>query len=395
MYPYDGEILKLAFLHLRLPMNAHFRRVSGKARRGILLAQSVIFLIGAPEHLVSQTAGLEPMAPQIGGPPDQVPPLLTERDAEPIASDQNSAPLAKVTEKPVSPEATPSKPVDEVKRYLWGVYQRSSTKMDSHGDFTWKDGLAADVWGLSMEDYVIGGMDPDFRELLFAAGRAMDAAGIDWSILAGFRDDFRQSLAVGLRARGGNSFHGGSVATGGYGHGCAADLASSDGLTDDKVWNWLDLHGQQFGLYRPLRAADPAHLQPTPGWHQLAVRLRDERRAVAADTDRETAAATELDSTPSGAAISIPLSEEKLTCSHVRHFSVSNKVYRTAVRTHGPRVAVSKEHHNHSHDKTAHDHSHSISRNRSAQDKGRKTRSRRAHEIEAGPVFAKLSTTSP
>jgi hypothetical protein len=339
-------------------MNAYFRRVSGKARHGILLVQSVIFLIAAPENLLSQAAGPEPMAPQIGAPSDQVLPLLTERDAEPIAS-------AKVTEEPVSPEATPSKPVDGVKRYLWGVYQRSSTKMDSHGDFTWKDGLAADVWGLSMEDYVIGGMDSDFRELLFAAGRAMDAAGIDWSILAGFRDDFRQSLAVGLRARGGNSFHGGSVATGGYGHGCAVDLASSDGLTDDKVWNWLDRHGQQFGLYRPLRAADPAHVQPTPGWHQLAIRLRDERRA---------------------AADSIPLSEEQLACSHVRHSADSKEVHRTAARTHVPRVR--------SHEKAAHDHSHSTSRSRSAQDKGRGGRGHRAHEIEAGPVFAKLSTTS-
>jgi hypothetical protein len=187
MYPYDGEILKLAFLHPRLPMNAHFRRVSGKARHGILLAQSVIFLIAAPEHLLSQTSGLEPMAPQIGVPPDQIPSVLPEKSSEPIASDQNSVPLTKVTEEPVSPEATPSKPVDEVKSYLWGVYQRSSTKMDSHGDFTWKDGVAADVWGLSMEDYVIGGMDSDFRELLFAAGRAMDAAGIDWSILYHFQ----------------------------------------------------------------------------------------------------------------------------------------------------------------------------------------------------------------
>jgi hypothetical protein len=198
--------------------------------------------------------------------------------------------------------------------------------------------------------------------------RRRDAAGIDWSILAGFRGDFRQSLAVGLRARGGNSFHGGSVATGGYGHGCAADLASSDGLTDDKVWNWLDLHGQQFGLYRPLRAADPAHVQPTPGWHQLAVRLRDERRA---------------------AANSIPLSEEQLTCSHVRHSAGTKEVHRTAARTHAPRD------HNHTHEKAAHDHSHSTSRSRSAQEKGRKTHSHRAHEIEAGPNFAELSATSP
>jgi hypothetical protein len=58
-------------------------------------------------------------------------------------------------------------------------------------------------------------MDPDFREQLFAMGRAMDAAGIDWTILSAFRDDYRQNLAAGLKARVDNSFHGGSAATGG------------------------------------------------------------------------------------------------------------------------------------------------------------------------------------
>jgi hypothetical protein len=176
--------------------------------------------------------------------------------------------------------------VDEVKAYLWGVYQRSSTKIDGHGDFTWKDIVAADVWGLSMEDYVVGGMDADFQELLFAAGRAMDMAGINWTILSGFRDDFRQGLASGLRARGGNSFHGGSTATGGYGHGCAADLASSDGSSDDKLWSWLDRHSQQFGLHRPLPGIDPAHVQPIAGWRRLAEKLRDERHAGASDSGR-------------------------------------------------------------------------------------------------------------
>jgi hypothetical protein len=236
---------------------------------------------------------------------------------------------------------------------------------------------------------------PRFSDLLFAAGRAMDAAGIDWSILSGFRDDFRQSLAVGLRARGGNSFHGGSVATRGYGHGCAADLASSDGLSDDKIWSWLDRYGQQFGLYRPLRTADPAHVQPTLAWRQIAVRLRDERRAAAAEFIQGAGATAELDSRPSSAANAIPLSEEQLTCSHARHFANFNEVHRTGARTHAPRVVVSKEHHNHSRDKAAHDHSHSTSTSRSAQAKGRGTRSHRANEIEAGPVFAELPTTSP
>lgn len=169
---------------------------------------------------------------------------------------------------------------DEVKGYLWSVYQRSATKMDSRGDFTWKDATAAERLGLRVDEYVIGGMDPDFREQLFAAGQAMDAAGIDWTILSAFRDDYRQSLAAGYKAHAGNSFHGGSIATGGYGHGCAVDLASTDGLSNETVWNWLDQHGRQFGLNRPLRRIDPAHVQPSTGWHELGAVLRKERIGV-------------------------------------------------------------------------------------------------------------------
>ena len=138
---------------------------------------------------------------------------------------------------------------------------------------------------LSVEDYVVGGLDPDFRELLFAAGHAMDAAGIGWTILSGFRDDFRQDLVSGLKARVNNSFHGGSEATGGYRHGCAADLASIDRLSDNKVWNWVDQKGREFDLFRPLRVADPAHTLPTAGWHELAAALRNQRLGISAESD--------------------------------------------------------------------------------------------------------------
>jgi hypothetical protein len=177
---------------------------------------------------------------------------------------------------------------DEVDQYLWNVYRRSSVKWDSHGDFTWKDAAAAERLGLPVRDYVIGGMDPDFRELLFQAGNAMDAAGIAWTVLSGFRDDYRQELAVGLKAHGGNSFHGGSVATGGYGHGCAVDVASPDGVTNSAVWNWLDQHGGQFGLHRPLHEIDPAHLLPFGTWHSLAATLRNMRLA---NSERDPAGA--------------------------------------------------------------------------------------------------------
>jgi hypothetical protein len=163
---------------------------------------------------------------------------------------------------------------DEVIAYLWGVYMRSGTKTDSRGDFTWKDAVAASRMEMSVAAYVIGGMDADFREQLFQLGHALDATGINWTILSGFRDDYRQNLAVGLKAHAGNSFHGGSTATGGYGHGCAIDIGGTD---NDAVWDWLGKNSEKFGIYRPLPRADPAHLQARGPWHQLGARLRGER----------------------------------------------------------------------------------------------------------------------
>jgi len=66
-----------------------------------------------------------------------------------------------------------------------------------------------------MPEYVIGGMDPDFREEFYDAGRAMDSAGVKWAILSAFRDDCRRDLASGYKASARCSLHGGSVRTGG------------------------------------------------------------------------------------------------------------------------------------------------------------------------------------
>jgi hypothetical protein len=171
----------------------------------------------------------------------------------------------------------------EVDGYLWEVYQRSPIKRDSAGYFTWKDPVAAARFGLSVPAYVIGGMDPDFREQLYHAGRAMDAAGIRWSILSGFRDDYRQSIASGFKMSAGRSLHGGTGRTGGYGHGQAVDVASEDGNAD-AVWQWLDRHGAKFGLYRPMRGIDPAHVQPRGSWRDVALALRNARLRTADET---------------------------------------------------------------------------------------------------------------
>ena len=166
--------------------------------------------------------------------------------------------------------------MDQVDQYLWEVYQRAPTKRDHSGDFTWKDPAAASRMGMSVPEYVIGGMDPDFREQLYHAGQAMDAAGIQWSILSAFRDDYRQRLAAGFKARVGRSLHGGSRATGGYGHGRAVDLTNADGSAD-VVWQWIEANGAKFGLYRPIPGPDPAHVQSRGDWHKLALALRESR----------------------------------------------------------------------------------------------------------------------
>jgi hypothetical protein len=172
--------------------------------------------------------------------------------------------------------------MDEVDKYLWEVYQRQPIKRDHSGDFTWKDPAAAKRMGLSVPEYAISGMDPDFREQLYHAGHAMDADGLQWSILSGFRDDYRQSLASGFKARVGNSLHGGSRATGGWGHGRAVDLTSAEGDAS-AVWHWIDAHGAKYGLYRPIPGPDPAHTQSRGDWHKLAVALRETRVRVAGE----------------------------------------------------------------------------------------------------------------
>src|SRR5215467_6243966 len=214
---------------------------------------------------------------------------LTIADANPVAvAAPSETPTIEVpteatrlvpSAKPV--EAAPSKrPIasipDPVAQYLWQVYQRKPVKSDSTGDFTWKDPAAAKRLGMSLKSYVIGGMDPDFREQLYHAGHAMDVDGVRWSMLSAFRDDYRQALAAGFKARGGNSQHGGSNATGGYGHGRAVDITCVQG-DSAVVWHWIDAHGGQFGLRRPMPGADPAHVQSASSFHDVARRLREAR----------------------------------------------------------------------------------------------------------------------
>ena len=138
-------------------------------------------------------------------------------------------------------------------------------------DFGWKDPKAAERVGLSMPDYVIGGMDQDFKARLFQMLRAAEAAGMGPGITSAFRDDYRQSIASGLKAADNRSYHGGSL-RGGYGHGLAADIVSINGATrterlasSEALWKWVDTHGKDFGIGRPYLSRDPPHVAPIDG----------------------------------------------------------------------------------------------------------------------------------
>ena len=192
-----------------------------------------------------------------------------------------------------------------IDRYLWSVYERTpkldTIKVPEHRkvkikrkgkvrtvtrtfitlvpeDFTWKDPAAAQHAGLSLIDYVIGGMDPAFRVTLYRALHAMDDAGLEPGITSAFRDDYRQTIAAGQKARADNSYHGGSR-RGGYGHGLAADLVSVKGATraerwasSEDLWKWIDAHGKDFGIGRPYLDRDAPHVGPIDGKEYLAHR---------------------------------------------------------------------------------------------------------------------------
>ena len=190
-----------------------------------------------------------------------------------------------------------------VDRYLWALYQRTP-KEDSikelerknvtvkrkgkvvtvaktftklvDEDFGWKDPKAAERAGMSMMDYVIGGMDRSFKLKLFHTLHAAEAAGLSPGITSAFRDDYRQSIASGLKAASNRSYHGGS-SRGGYGHGLAADIVSIQGGTRDerwasseKLWKWVDGHGKEFGIGRPYLGRDPPHVAPVDGQEYAA-----------------------------------------------------------------------------------------------------------------------------
>src|SRR5207248_4256935 len=163
-------------------------------------------------------------------------------------------------------------------------------------DFAWKDPKAAEKAGLPMMDYVIGGMDRSFKLKLFHALYAAEEAGLSPGITSAFRDDYRQSIASGLKAASERSYHGGSF-RGGYGHGLAADIVSVNGAnraqrwtSTEILWKWVDANGKQFGIGRPYLDRDPPHVGPIDGQEYVS-RRGGTKTADVKKRDRQAAAA--------------------------------------------------------------------------------------------------------
>lgn len=242
-----------------------------------------------PEPAVETAPAVAPDAPPTEPPHVDVA-SLNPSDVEPVDTDGVTQSIEIVDECLVMDIC--------VDRYLWALYQRTpkedtikvperrNVSVKRKGkmvtvartfiklvdqDFGWKDPKAAERVHLSMTDYVIGGVDRSFKLKLFYMLHAAEAAGLSPGITSGFRDDYRQSIASGLKAASNRSYHGGSL-RGGYGHGLAADVVSVAGGTRDqrfassvKLWKWIDAHGKEFGIGRPYLGMDPPHVAPIDG----------------------------------------------------------------------------------------------------------------------------------
>jgi hypothetical protein len=268
-----------------------------------------VLLCAAPanpdRHVNAALAPLHAIAALAHSDAALVGPELKTALADPDARATLADPVTKVPLAEPEVNVSPLEASDEcvlseecIDQYLWSVYERArkvdtikveeqiKTTVKKNGksrtvtetvtkfvteDFTWKDPDAAEKAGMSVAQYVIGGMDRGFRLRLYHLFRALDDAGLAPGMTSGFRDDYRQSIASGNKAATNRSYHGGSL-RGGYGHGLAADIVSVKGKTRSErsisseiLWKWIDAHGKDYGVGRPYLDKDPPHIAPIDG----------------------------------------------------------------------------------------------------------------------------------
>src|SRR6266576_183823 len=276
---------------------------------GAFLCGSLAVLLCAPpnpdRHVNAALARVDAIAPLAHSDAALAGPELRTALADPSTGAAVADPGLKVPLAQPEVNVSPLRASDEcalsedcIDQYLWSVYERApkvdtikvdeqiKTTVKKNGksrtvtktvtkfvneDFTWKDPDAAEKAGMSVAQYVIGGMDRAFKARLYHLFRALDDAGLAPGMTSGFRDDSRQSIASGNKAVTGKSYHGGSL-RGGYGHGLAADVVSVKGetrsdrcISSEILWKWIDAHGKEYGIGRPYLDKDPPHIAPIDG----------------------------------------------------------------------------------------------------------------------------------
>jgi hypothetical protein len=274
-----------------------------------LCGSLAVLLCAAPanpdRHVKAALAPLDAIAALAHSDAALAGPELRTAFGDPAAKAALADPVIKVPLAGAEANVSPLEASDEcvlseecIDQYLWSVYERApkvdtikveeqtKTTVKKNGksrtvtktvtkfvneDFTWKDPQAAEKAGMSVAQYVIGGIDRAFKARLYRLFRALDDAGLAPGMTSGFRDDYRQSIASGNKAANNRSYHGGSL-RGGYGNGLAADIVSVKGetrsercISSEILWKWVDAHGKEYGIGRPYLDKDPPHIAPIDG----------------------------------------------------------------------------------------------------------------------------------
>ena len=209
-------------------------------------------------------------------------------------------------------------------RYLWALYQRTR-KEDTvkektpkevtvkrkgkmvtvtrtvtqvvDEDFGWKDPKAADHAGMTMTDYVIGGMDRDFKlqavpsDARRRTGRPVtrhhqriprQLSPVDRKRAEGRRRPLLpwRQLARRLRSR----------ACRRYRQRQWRDARAAPGV-ERNLWNWVDKHGKDYGIGRPYHDRDPPHVGPIDGSEYVSRHAGGRSRHAAASRARRAAVA--------------------------------------------------------------------------------------------------------
>jgi hypothetical protein len=300
--------------------------------RGIGYSAACLFVIWNAAALAETNA--EPAAKASAEPSSAVAnadPRALETRTDGDTSSATSDIVGAISITPAKAEACPAADIPCIDQYLWSLYERTP-KIDAlkiterkkvtvtrkgksrtvtktvvryvDEDFAWKDFKAAEKFGLPPMEYVIGGMDRTFKRTLYHALRTMDDAGLMPGITSAFRDDYRQTIASGNKARADRSFHGGST-RGGYGHGMAVDLVSVKGAnraeryrSSEELWKWIDANGRPLGVGRPYGDRDAPHVSPIGGREfamkagraktRLAAKAKGNYRLASQETGRES-----------------------------------------------------------------------------------------------------------